>query len=362
MGVYRRGGVWWVEFRYAGKRIRESAKTTRKTLALEYEKRRRRELEEGLVGAPLEDRRKRMRTVAEAADEYERDYPLNHRPKSVQWVKERLKPVRRHLGSRLAASLTEDAMRGYVRHRLAETVSGRTINMELDILARAIGSSRRDLWPGLRRQEERSDVGRALSGEEEIKLLQAADQAASPTIGTFLRVALLTAMRSGEIAGLTWGRVDFGRGAITVGQAKTDAGTGRTIPMSRNLRALLEAHAAWSAKTFGECRPEWYLFPFGQFGRQDPRRPTRSIKRAWERVRKAAGVHCRLHDLRHTAITKMAECGVPEITMKAIAGHVSSRMLERYSHARMQAKLEAVETLTLAPQREEDASSADRLH
>jgi hypothetical protein len=41
----------------------------------------------------------------------------------------------------------------------------------------------------------------------------------------------------------------------------------------------------------------------------------------------------------------MAEAGVPESTMLAIAGHVSRRMLERYSHVRMAAKREAVEAL-----------------
>jgi integrase len=59
-------------------------------------------------------------------------------------------------------------------------------------------------------------------------------------------------------------------------------------------------------------------------------------------------VDCRFHDLRHTALTKMAEADAPESTMKALAGHMSRAMLERYSHIRMQAKRAAVESLTLA--------------
>ena len=35
MGVYKRGDTWWYEFVYAGKRIRETAKTTRKNVAIE---------------------------------------------------------------------------------------------------------------------------------------------------------------------------------------------------------------------------------------------------------------------------------------------------------------------------------------
>jgi integrase len=59
---------------------------------------------------------------------------------------------------------------------------------------------------------------------------------------------------------------------------------------------------------------------------------------------KRAGVKCRLHDMRHTVATKMAE-GTPEITMLALLGlgHMSRAMLERYSHIHMAAKRAAVE-------------------
>lgn len=39
MAIYKRGGVYWYEFVYAGQRIRESAKTSKKTIAIEAEKR-----------------------------------------------------------------------------------------------------------------------------------------------------------------------------------------------------------------------------------------------------------------------------------------------------------------------------------
>lgn len=41
----------------------------------------------------------------------------------------------------------------------------------------------------------------------------------------------------------------------------------------------------------------------------------------------------------------MAEAGVPEMTIMAIAGHVSRAMLERYSHISVAAKRRAVEAL-----------------
>jgi integrase len=53
----------------------------------------------------------------------------------------------------------------------------------------------------------------------------------------------------------------------------------------------------------------------------------------------------RFHDLRHQSITKMAEAGVPDAAIQSIAGHLSKKMLDHYSHVRMAAKRQAVETL-----------------
>jgi hypothetical protein len=50
MALYKRGGVWWYEFIFAGKCVRESAKTPRKILAT-----RRLELERAYAGLPAED-------------------------------------------------------------------------------------------------------------------------------------------------------------------------------------------------------------------------------------------------------------------------------------------------------------------
>ena len=46
--------------------------------------------------------------------------------------------------------------------------------------------------------------------------------------------------------------------------------------------------------------------------------------------------------------TQLAENGTSDSTIMAIAGHVSRRMLERYSHVRMEAKRTAMEALALS--------------
>jgi len=49
--------------------------------------------------------------------------------------------------------------------------------------------------------------------------------------------------------------------------------------------------------------------------------------------------------LRHTCITKLAESQASEHTLMAIAGHVSRKMIEHYSHIRMEAKRVALDAI-----------------
>lgn len=350
MAVYKRGGSWWYEFIFAGKRVRESAKTSRKTIALEAERQRKLELERTLAGMPVERRENRIKSVTDVVKPYQESYGVTHRKQSVLFCKGRLAHVARLLGTTLLPDLTDKTIRQYMKTRLEEGVSGRTINMEVGELSRAMGHHWSILWPKVRKLEERKDVGKALSPNEEERLLAGAN--GNPRwkmLATLLRVGLLTGMRSGEITGLTWGRVDFQSRIIQVGRAKTSSGTGRQIPMNQELFLAISSHAEWFTGKFGEAKPEYYLFPFGKPAPTDPTRPTTTLKTAWGSLRDAAGVDCRLHDLRHTAATKMAEAGVPESTMLALMGHMSRAMLERYSHIRMAAKRQAVEALTAGP-------------
>ncbi len=139
-----------------------------------------------------------------------------------------------------------------------------------------------------------------------------------------------------------------------VGQSKTKSGTGRVIPLSGELFDTLTAHAAWFTQRFGDTKTDYYLFPHGQPAPKDPTRPLLSINKSWYTALRTSGVKCRFHDLRHTALTKMTEADVPEGTMKALAGHMSAKMLERYSHVRMAAKRRAVESMTTAKPQADD--------
>ena len=359
LAVYkpRRKGVeskfYVCEFVYQGRRFQESTGATSKTVAKEYEKRRRSELERAHAGIPIQ-RTNRIRSVAEANKAYLDGYRLNHREASITFAENRLKTVDRCIGKTLLSDLTEDAVRSYIRRRLTEDVGGRTINAELGELSRAIGHEWKALWPKIRKLEENEGIGIALSAEHQHALLDAVEGSRSPIIRTWVPLLLLTGMRSGEAFQLQWLQVDLLGRTIQIGKAKTAGGSGRTIPINDDLLPILKAHRQWFTERFGQPKPNHYLFPWGKPTPLDPTRHAKEIKTAWRNALATAKIHCRPHDLRHTCATQLAELGTPESTMLALLGWMSRRMLEHYSHIRMAAKRTAVAGVRLRPKRSND--------
>ena len=340
-GRRRQSKVYWYDFTYLGQRIRESANTTRRSVAENAEYERRKSLEKSATGGKIQlIRQKRLKRIATALGEYERAYAVNHRESGLQIVKERSAHLVAHLGELMAVDLTPEKILDYMTTRKAASVSNRTVNMEVAVLSRAMGIK----FEGVNKLEEAHDIGRALSAEEEERLIDAAAKSDSKVLHTIVRIALATGMRHDEIRLLRMFQIDFEKKHFTVGKAKTEAGEGRLIPFGPDLEAVLTTYLNRYAQQFGAAhQPDWYLFPFSNRRKLiDPTRPITSWKRAWESARDVAKVECRFHDLRHTCCTKMAEAGVPESTMKAIMGQMSRAMLERYSHIRMQAKREAI--------------------
>src|SRR5215472_17061700 len=99
MAVYRpkshgqQSKFYTCEFIYLGKRIRETTGATNKTLAKEYERQRRAELERAAVGMPTEQKSKRVRTVADVVSPYLEHYRTTHRPNAVHYAVYALKHV-----------------------------------------------------------------------------------------------------------------------------------------------------------------------------------------------------------------------------------------------------------------------------
>lgn len=350
MALFKRpdSDYWWYRFRFAGIPIRESTKTTSKTLAKAAEQQRRRELEQGFNN--VEDTRSgRVRTVQERAKAYLEEYRLRH--KSYTFAQYAVASVTRHLGKMLLVDLSAEAVKEYQSSRLREGASPKSINEEVGFLFRILADYGDALRAKMKREKTlklkiSKKIAKAYSESEKSALVTTAQAAPrSKSVYPQTMLGLHAGLRDKEIRTLRWEQLDLKKNILVVGETKTDAGTGRRIPINSELREALDAYARWYTERFGTIQPQWYIFPFGRPRPWDPTRPQTTLKTAWRNVKKKAKVTGRFHDTRHTLITELAESATGDEVIRDIAGHVSPAMLRDYSHIRMKAKREALEGL-----------------
>ena len=347
-GKRKPAAVWWYKFYFAGQCIRESSKTTSKTLAKQAEQKRHRELEEGFNGL-VGNRDERIRTVKDLADAYLEDYKV--RAKSGTFAEYALNHLTRHLGKQMAVEITEKTVKEFQTARLKEKAAPKTINEEVGFLLRLLGEQGDSIRVKLKRQKAlklavRTDIGKAYGAEEKGLLYDEAKKRRSKAIYPALVLVLNCGLRDKELRELQWGRMHLPEAYLVVGESKTDAGSGRTIPLNSLALEVLKTYSAWYLEKFKHLKAEWFVFPAGKPQPTDPTKPCTSFKTVWRKIREAAGVKGRWHDNRHTFITGLAESGeASDQTIMDIAGHVSKRMLKHYSHIRMEAKRRAVASL-----------------
>lgn len=340
--IYQRGKwkTWWYRFRIAGRIVHESTRTQSKTLAREAERRRRRELVECY-------NRIEKRTLPPTFERASQDWQASRQGRLAEATlrigRESLKHLLPVFGSNLLCDISAEDIQAYQSKRRREgAAQGRTVNIEVGVL-RAILTAHK-LWDTLSGDvhmlAERKDAGKALTHDEERRLLEATGGIDS-ACHTATLLALNTAMRHDEIRRLQWRQIDWQGRTVAVGKSKTAAGTGRVIPLNM---AALDALVKWAGR-FPQAQPEHYIFPWCESRHIDPTGPTKGWRTAWRNALKRAGMKCRFHDLRVTCITKLAEGQASDMTIMAIAGHVSRRMLEHYSRIRMDAKRRAVDAL-----------------
>jgi integrase len=348
MSVFKNGRLYHYEFKLDGRRRRGSTGTANKQLAIQEERRQRERLEKSYGQIIEEESREQQRkTIQLAADEFLTDYRAKHR--SPTYAEYALGHVSRLLGCRLVVEITPKIVKRYQADRLREKAGPKTINDEVMLLIRLCGEQGVLVRATLRRDKALKlplppSPGRPYSAEEKSRMLEEAQKLRTPQMHAALALDLNTGLRDKELRELRWEQLDLiHKKALTVGKSKTEAGTGRVIPLNDTAIAALEAHAAWYTRRFGECRPEWFVFAFGSPLPNDPTRPITSFKTAWIKVRENAGVKGRWHDNRHTLVTELAESGAGDEVIMSIAGHVSRAMLSRYSHVRMEAKRRALD-------------------
>lgn len=231
----------------------------------------------------------------------------------------RLKAImRKPIAKWSLANLSATRMAAYRDERLKEVSSG-TVIRELAYLSSIINHARRE-WginvPNpvqmVRKPQSPQARSRVLTEEEIAKLLQALEPVGRRSHWTkpAVQLALETAMRRGELLSLRWENIDLqGRTAFL---SDTKNGDSRTVPLST---AAVQVLQGLPKHISGVVIPVKFF----------------SLDAAFKRARKRAGLEdVRFHDLRRTAITRIAEKLPNVIELAAVSGHKSLMVLKRY--------------------------------
>lgn len=196
-----------------------------------------------------------------------------------------------------------------------------------------------------RLKENPAPIAKVLTPAQKQHLFQVA--ASNPAWLAAYAAALIsvsTTLRGCEVKSLRWSDVDLFKRELTVPKSKTAEGL-RRVPL--NASAMLAfGMLRERSQALGCDTANSYVFPSCENGHIDPRYPQQSWRSAWRALTAKAGFPTlRFHDMRHQCITELAEGMASDQTIMSIAGHLSLRMLKHYSHIRMDAKREALDSL-----------------
>lgn len=252
------------------------------------------------------------------------------------------------LGSRADKDLTHLNSRDVsaFRDELALNLTPSTVNTSLKILRAALNQAKRDGLVDLNEAERvtllksRSSSTRGPFSPEELrKILAVADE---EWRGMIL-VGLYTGARLGDIAGLKWGNVDLKARRLVFHVSKTNKPHAVHLaePLHRHLQSLAEtddpkrplfpqAHADYAKNYFNGLLSKRFHGILVEAGLAEPRKTQNTgtggvgVK---HRVAKLS-----FHSLRHTFVSWLKDTGSSDAVARALAGHDSAIVNQKYTH------------------------------
>ena len=269
-------------------------------------------------------------TLSDALDRYERE--ISSGKKGHRREKTRITVWKTHpLAKRFLASIRGSDMASYRDERIKAGYSSNTIRLELAIISHLFEIARKE-WgmegllnplKSIRLPSPPSGRDRRLQPGELEKLLECL----SEEMGQVVRFALETAMRRGELAGITWDMVDLKKRTVTLPETKTKNGQKRIVPLSSVAVTILKDRLSTR-------RIDGKVWDIG----------LDAISQDFVKACQKAGLSdLHFHDLRHEATSRLFEKGFDTMEVRTITGHKTLQMLARHTHLRAEDLVERLQ-------------------
>jgi integrase len=153
-------------------------------------------------------------------------------------------------------------------------------------------------------------------------LIAALDRAHCQDAAAALALLAATGARKQEVLRAEWKLVDLERGTLTVPRSKN--GRPRQVPLSAFAVAVLRRQLARREE---DCP---HVFPSGLA----EGKPLANVRRTWARAKREAGLpeDLRVHDLRHSFASTLANAGIELFEIGRVLGHSQLSTTTRYAH------------------------------
>jgi integrase len=234
---------------------------------------------------------------------------------------------RRHVAAELGRIAASSGPYGANRSRAALSA----------VFAWAIGEGLADANPVVGTNKATDEIARdRVLSDNEIGLVWR--HAGAGQYGAIVRLLLLTGQRREEVAAMHWSELDLGQAVWSLPKERTKNGRPHDVPLSHPAIEILQRQAKQPGRglVFGEGSG-----PFSGWSK---------AKASLDKRLHAAGMVSpwRLHDLRRTVATRLADLGVQPHVAEAILNHLSgskSGVAGVYNRATYAAEKRAVLTL-----------------
>ncbi len=317
---------WWVDLTDAsGKRVRRSTGTTDRKEA------------EGLEAKwKLETFKQQQwdeqpsRTFDEVMLPYLNE-TMHRRRQGEHRVRTIAKPLFRAFTGANLNELRMTDIRSYIRERRSIGRAASTINKEIGLLSAAINYARREWgWDipnpvaGCRQKEPEGRL-RWITREEAERLIRAASRnSRAPHLVDFIRLALHTGCRRGELLHLEWHRVDLDSKLVFFEPEHTKTGKRRYVPLNKEASQAIVDRMRFRNE---HCANSPWVFCDKKGNR------ITDLKHSFTSACQHAGIKDYLiHDMRHTCAAWLVSAGVPLAEVRDLLGHSTIKMTERYAH------------------------------
>lgn len=219
----------------------------------------------------------------------------------------------------------------FIAWRRAAGVSDSTINRELGLFSSALNYARLH-WEwnlpnpvqGRRPKQGQSRIRWITRAEADRLIESVTHNPRRAHLREFIELGLNTGMRSQEMLGLTWDRVDLKQRLIYLMPDDNKSGRHHAVPLNNVAFAALIRRANFKAS---HCPASSWVF-----AKKDGERIA-SVKKGFRAACLDVGIdNFTPHDLRHTCAAWLIQGGVSLSQIKELLNHTSVQVTEKYAH------------------------------